>query len=360
MTRQEESPQGRCGSLAPHTIYETEAAELTDLSAECTFKCGETISRRLWDAKDDCTAHADDPSAPDTVLYLAYGSNMCAQTFLGMRKIKPLSQMNVYVPSLRLTFSLPGIAYMEPCFANVEYRDGPAAPDDGRGHPDERWDGCLVGVVYEVTKADWRNIMRTEGGGASYQEIVVPCIPLSTSVSGAAPLPGTFMARTLHAPRTPNSKRPNHCSWWDRLTTGPYRPRDDYAQPSLRYIKLLRAGAREHDLPQVYKDYLDSTQPYTPTHIGQKIGKFVFILLFGPLFLLMIRISALFADEQGQAPKALAMMMTIMSNTMWIGYDHVLKPIFGEGERTVVEGDAKRETANSVSEKRALLEAYSS
>lgn len=354
MTRNEELPQGRRGSLAPHTLYETEAAEFTNLSVDCQFKCGETTSQRLWSAKDDCTAHGDDPSAPDTVLYLAYGSNMCAQTFLGMRKIKPLSQMNVYVPSLRLTFRLPGVAYMEPCFANVDYRNDTSEKPDG--HPDKNWDGCLVGVVYEVTKPDWRNIMRTEGGGASYKEIVVPCIPLSGKTG--VTLPETFMARTLHAPPTPDHKRPGNCGWWDRLTTGPYRPRDDYAQPSLRYIKLLRTGAQEHNLPQVYKDYLELIQPYKATHTGQKIGKAFFVLVFGPLFLFLMRVAALFADESGRTPKVLSASMTILSNMMWISYDYIFRPIFGDGERTQVEEDAKTERANGVSEKESLLNGH--
>ncbi|EJP68169.1 GliK protein [Beauveria bassiana ARSEF 2860] len=352
MTRQEEPPKGRRGSLAPHTLYETEAAELTNLSDICKFDCGQTTPQRLWNAKDDCTAHGDDPSAPDTVLYLAYGSNMCAQTFLGMRKIKPLSQMNVCVPSLRLTFSLPGVAYMEPCFANVDYRDAESEMPDG--HPDKNWDGRLVGVVYEVTQSDWRNIMRTEGGGASYKEIVVPCIPLS-SAAGAT-LPATFMARTLHAPRTPDHKRPGNCGWWDRLTTGPYRPRDDYAQPSPRYINLLRTGAQEHNLPLAYKEYLDSIQPYTATSTGQKLGKFIFMLLFLPLFILMIRAAALFADENGQIPKGLSTAMTIISNIMWICYDLFLRPVFGDGERTRAMDDAKRDTAHAISEKGRLLD----
>ena len=41
-----------------------------------------------------------------TVLYLAYGSNLCNETFRGVRGIRPLSQVNVMVPSLRLTFDL--------------------------------------------------------------------------------------------------------------------------------------------------------------------------------------------------------------------------------------------------------------
>src|SRR5262245_9154043 len=54
--------------------------------------------------------HSDISAAEEkgkSVLYLAYGSNLCNETFRGVRGIKPLSQINVVVPSLRLTFDLP-------------------------------------------------------------------------------------------------------------------------------------------------------------------------------------------------------------------------------------------------------------
>ena len=60
-----------------------------------------------------------------TVLYLAYGSNLSAETFKGNRGIRPLSAVNVHVPSLNLTFDLAGIPYIEPCFANTQYRTPP-------------------------------------------------------------------------------------------------------------------------------------------------------------------------------------------------------------------------------------------
>lgn len=99
--------------------------------------------------------------APKTVLYLAYGSNMAASTFLGMRGIRPLSQVNVSVASLRLTLDLRGVPYWEPCFANVGFRDPPEKPASNGGKAGDRWDGRLMGVVYEVMLKDWRTIMRT-------------------------------------------------------------------------------------------------------------------------------------------------------------------------------------------------------
>ncbi|KAJ4366010.1 hypothetical protein N0V85_009233, partial [Neurospora sp. IMI 360204] len=171
-------------------------------------------------------AGASDLPSSSTVLYLAYGSNMCAKTFLGMRNIRPLSQVNVSAPSIRLTFDLPGIPYLEPCFANIALRklprkppvvpipplDPPHLPPPGKPQPPAKenssdhsdWNmetGGLIGVVYEVTAEDYATILATEGGGASYHEILVPCIQLPAPVRipehPRPDLPRPFLARTL-------------------------------------------------------------------------------------------------------------------------------------------------------------------
>lgn len=177
------------------------------------------------------------------VLYLAYGSNLAASTFRGRRGVRPLRAVNVVVPQLRLTFDLPGIPYMEPCFANTAPRDpdtvAAAASDednsDGYDEPaagdtpvppsatfdhdveklsllrhddrpeyhKDRWHKGLVGVVYEVTPSDYAHIISTEGGGTAYRDVLVTCFPLP---SGADTVPthpgpeGAFVAHTLFAP----------------------------------------------------------------------------------------------------------------------------------------------------------------
>ena len=102
-------------------------------------------------------------TSSSTILYLAYGSNLCAETFKGRRGIKPLSAVNVHVPSLDLTFDLPGIPYTEPCFANTRYHLPPSHSDSD--YHKDRWHKGLIGVVYEVTPEDYRTIIATEGGG---------------------------------------------------------------------------------------------------------------------------------------------------------------------------------------------------
>lgn len=335
-----------------------------------------TSHERLAQAAED--GPVDIPKA-NTYLYLAYGSNLCAETFLGMRKIRPLSQTNVSVPTLELTFDLPGLPYREPCFANVDYRKvpkDPKLPDPPKLPPfpppgtSSKWDGGLIGVVYEVTEEDYRTIIRTEGGGASYKEILVPCIPIKANIGvpekpPIPELPKPFLARTLYAPRVPNSDLPDDPrkkKWWYRFLLGPQRE-PGYAQASARYLKLITDGAREHDLPSDYQDYLQSLQPYTITSFRQKIGQFLLILTSGIFFMLMMVVSKKLADDRGKLPPWLAATMTALFSVTWMVYDGFYKPIFGDGERT--ESAAKRRHSLSLSrpetvdeEKVSLMKEY--
>jgi len=70
----------------------------------------------------------------------------------------------VLAPSLKLTFDLPGISYLEPCFANTRYRKQSKTND----YHKDRWHKGLVGVVYEVIKVDYATIIATEGGSSGY------------------------------------------------------------------------------------------------------------------------------------------------------------------------------------------------
>jgi hypothetical protein len=308
-----------------------------------------------------------DRPASGTVLYLAYGSNLCAETFLGVRGIKPISQVNVSVPTLRLTFDLPGIPYGEPCFANVDWRkipknpkvppvpklpptppiDIPNPPVESRHSakpyaPWDGWNGELIGVVYEVTKEDYSHIIQTEGGGASYKEIAVPCIPLPAKIGipekGPLPdLPRPFSARTLFAPYLPTSelpKDPRERKWWYKFITPPHRPSQDYAQASARYLKLIRDGAREHELPTEYQQYLQSLEAYTITTWRQKLGNLLFISFLLPLVMALFTIGRLFADKDGNLPPVLMVATTAFFNISWRIYDMIMKPVFGDGERT--------------------------
>ncbi|KAF2842971.1 hypothetical protein M501DRAFT_1005677 [Patellaria atrata CBS 101060] len=278
-----------------------------------------------------------------TVLYLAYGSNLSHETFQGVRGIRPLSQLNVQVPSLRLTFDLPFMPYHEPCFANTALRD-PSSPSKGstslppsKDHPangsdyhKDRWHKGLIGVVYEVTPSDYAHIIATEGGGSSYADIIVPCHPLPLSpVVPSVPTTPAFKAHTLFAPRQSPSVSEG------RLFR---RPDPSYAQPSARYLKLITDGAAQHGMPAEYLSYLAGIRPYTRTTRGQEAGRVAFLTLWMPFFAFLFALGKIFADPDGMIPGWLAQAFNAVVVAMWASYDNFFVRVFGDGERTVGDG----------------------
>lgn len=289
--------------------------------------------------------------SPETFLYLAYGSNLCNETFRGNRGIKPLSQINVQIPELRLTFDLPGIAYAEPCFANTARRDPkedvpkdlsekPCSLDGGvqkRDYHKDRWHKGLIGVVYEVTPSDYAHIIATEGGGSAYQDILVDCYPFASSDPKETvpqfPTTQPFKAHTLFAPATETSKQ-------SLMNGGRFqRPDTSYAQASARYLKLITDGAAECRLPYEYQDFLNGIRPYTITSNKQRLGQFVFLTLWLPLIMLIFGLSRNFSDDGGRAPEWLKILSGAIFQASWASYDTYFKELFGEGERTVPKSD---------------------
>ncbi|CCX06317.1 Similar to Gamma-glutamylcyclotransferase; acc. no. Q9D7X8 [Pyronema omphalodes CBS 100304] len=238
--------------------------------------------------------------AQETIFYLAYGSNLCSATFLGRRGIRPLSSIPVRVPELTLTFSLPGIAYLEPCFANVSFTENPDP---------SWWKGGLIGVVYEVTQSDFAKILATEGGGTAYQIRSVTAVTLEGGK--------TIDAKTLLAPLA--------------------RERHSGAQPSKRYLDLIRTGARQHSLPEDYREWLEGLQDYKRTTMGQKIGGALWAASWLPFVFGIMFLSRTFADKEGRAPGWVSTVQTTMGKVMWAVYDNVFKHIWGDGERAVEE-----------------------
>lgn len=307
---------------------------------------------------------AQSDSQRGTMLYLAYGSNLSVETFRGKRGIKPLSQINVQVPSLRLTFDLPGLPYVEPCFANTGRRDpkndpsraaqqavldektaSPERQDRRKNYRKDQWHKGLIGVVYEVTPEDYAHIIATEGGGASYHDILVDCHPLdSTDPRKSVPQnPSTppFKAHTLFAPAaTPGEEPPKDGGRFQR-------PDTSYAQPSARYLKLLTDGAAECGLPNEYQDYLHAIHPYTVTTQKQRVGQFIFTQLWQPFIILVFALGAMFADKNGVLPGWLKWLTAAIFKASWVSYDRFFKPLFGDGERSIPDGgdDAPDDTA---------------
>ncbi|KAJ6259851.1 hypothetical protein Dda_5493 [Drechslerella dactyloides] len=258
------------------------------------------------------------PNFKENIRYLAYGSNLSAETFLGRRGIKPLSQVAVRVPSLTLTFDLAGVPYKEPRFANVRPR---------RDNDQE-----LVGVVYEVTPKDYTTILMTEGG---YSVIDVACTPL-TPVEGI----DSFLSKTLIVP------------------TRGTRTRHD-GLPSLRYLTLIMHGAKEHELPQDYQDYIASTGYYEASTWRQKLGTVLVAASLIPLVVFLFALRNILTGKDGRAPAWLTRMQQYCFKAIWMTYDAIWKPLYGDGESDRHEVDRvsllRLGDATSGSEKDTLL-----
>ncbi len=201
----------------------------------------------------------------------------------------------------------------------------------------DRWKKGLVGVVYEVTNEDYAHIIATEGGGASYQDVVVDCydLPAGQTVP-EKPNTTSFKAHTLYSPAiptTPPGKPPPRSG--GRIT----RPDPSYAQASARYLKLITDGAEEHDLPQEYKVYLHELQPYTITTQKQRLGQYIFLALWFPLVMMVFSTSKLFAGKHGRSPPWLVEFTGAIFKAIWASYDGFFYKLFGDGERTISETD---------------------
>lgn len=106
------------------------ALDKVEVSSHCPRRSSYPLISSIPYASGERLAQAAENSetVAETVLYLGHDSNMSAETFMGVRRTRPLFQVNVSVPALRLTFDLPGVPYREPCFANVAFRQVPEKP----------------------------------------------------------------------------------------------------------------------------------------------------------------------------------------------------------------------------------------
>ena len=249
-----------------------------------------------------------------------------------------------------MTFDLAGLPYVEPCFANTKYRHPspppppppppivsekiPLLPKRAPKYHKNRWKKGLVGVVYEVTKEDYAHIIATEGGGASYQDVLVDCyeLPHNEDTVPEFPTSHPFKAHTLYSPILPPNETPEKGGRFSR-------PDPAYAQASTRYLKLITDGADEHALPQEYKDYLHQLRSYTMTTQKQRLGGWIFAMIWLPLITAAFGLGSVFGDENGKAPAWLVAVTGALFRGMWTSYDGVFYKLFGDGERTVDEDE---------------------
>lgn len=150
----------------------------------------------------------------DEVWYFAYGANMDDSAFLERRGMRPLQWRPGRVHGYRLRFNLEGRP------------KGKTAPANICADPNaEVW-----GVLYRITRAKLVHLDATEGvPGPRYRHLWLD----AQTIDGQSMQAVTYIADGLEAD----------------------------GNPSLRYITLLRDGARSHGLPEHWLRFLDEVKP---------------------------------------------------------------------------------------------------
>lgn len=151
------------------------------------------------------------PNEP--VWYFAYGANMDEATFCGRRGMRPTERRTGRIAGYRLRFNLDGRPRGKAAPANL-------VPDP---------DAAVWGVLYRITRRELLRLDATEGvPGIGYRHAAV----VAEDVAGRQVPAIAYLAQ-------------------GKKTDG---------RPSRRYIELLRAGARAHELPPHYIRFLDGVE----------------------------------------------------------------------------------------------------
>ncbi len=146
----------------------------------------------------------------DEVWYFAYGANTHDSAFRERRGMCPLEWRPGRIKGYRLRFNLEGRPKGKAAPANIE-----AAPE-----------GEVWGVLYRITRRDLLHLDSTEG------------------VPGRRYRPLWLDARDMHGTAL-------------RAVTYIAKGNETDGHPSLRYIALLREGARAHGLPDHWIRFLE-------------------------------------------------------------------------------------------------------
>jgi cation transport regulator ChaC len=150
----------------------------------------------------------------EKIWYFAYGANMDDGTFRIRRGIEALEYRSGRVKGYQLRFNLDGRPKGKSAPANL--------------HPDPNAE--VWGILYRITRRELLRLDLTEGvPGRGYQHIEIDAEDRDGRVVRAI----AYMARGKEVD----------------------------GKPSLRYITLIRDGARAHGLPENYIRFLDSVEP---------------------------------------------------------------------------------------------------
>ncbi len=164
------------------------------------------------------------------VYYFAYGSNMTTRYLSNVRNINSYESYGALVNDYEVTFSLKGIEYIEPAFANLTF--------SGKGK--------AYGVIHFIEKSDLKKIINSESSDYQMKKVFVDIIGENKKLSA-----------------------------WTLVGS----ENDFQSVPSVRYLEIIKEGAREHGLPKECMVTLEKIQgAYIPV-VSEIIGTLIYIMV---------------------------------------------------------------------------------
>lgn len=158
------------------------------------------------------------PTPEGHVWNFAFGSNLCPEKRVNRANLQIEEVVPGELKDWRLAFNLRTITWLEPSMAGIE-------PAPGQS---------MHGVLLRFNPESFKALLQSEGDGHAYQ-----LQPVTVEA---------YDGRCIEAVA---------------FRALPHRRLQEDAPPSLRYLNLLRNGARQCGLRQEYIDWLDAL-PHTP------------------------------------------------------------------------------------------------
>ena len=211
--------------------------------------------------------------AEEDIWNFAIGSNMHPDKLKGRANLVIKESFPAKLKGWRLAFNLQGISWLEPSMAGVE-------PD-----PEE----TVHGVLVRLSSEDFAKLVQSEGGDQSYAREAVEVETYCGKVQKA------FVFRALDARKLPQD-----------------RP------PTLRYLELIRTGARLNGLDPGYIEKLDALPHYQKGPITNLISKLLFdmAMCFGclgvPKLMVFLFRSLRWIDDSGLPSLAKGLLYTVV------------------------------------------------
>ncbi|KAL1917542.1 uncharacterized protein VTP21DRAFT_3935 [Calcarisporiella thermophila] len=286
-----------------------------------------------------------DNEREEHVWYLAYGSNMNSAVLTGRRKIIPAESIPCVADGYFLSFDYAGLPYVEPCFASVIRLSDPTkrvTREEAENIHNRTmcnapfyWDEAhpklpptLHGVLHKLTKRQFLRVLETEGGAGSgsdtgYLVIEIECRQY-------APIHNDSVTKL-----SSNRVLDNGLKTISALTLiGGKRATRPNLQPSIRYLNILREGAREHGLDPSYIKHLESLRPYgTNLPLRTRIGRYFLLPALLPAILLLF--IYVLIRRHPRLKLFAAYMLYWLGQTAWFFHDNLLRFIIGSGVKDV-------------------------